>query len=514
MGSIVLVLCLVTCIPWMTSSIALWLMGRYLGVQRATFRQSLVTIAITEAVLLILLLSMISVLTGLRGQRSEHFISLALLAAMLAVRYRIIAWRHVTTWGRTLAMVAVTMATSYPVALIAAKVIVAHYVEAFQVPENSMAPTVLGQRQTHNCEYCQRAFDYAIHAGIEETDQLKCPFCGQIQTTAQSDGRFMSDRILVRKHSLPARWELAVFRKPGRQQTNFLKRIVGLPGEALEIRHGELYANKTLLRKPPSLANDLWFPVATVPNAQSEQALGWTGSARLVDAEWELPQIPLQKNSQEQKFEFSGRVAVSPLLATQSDWSEEGMPVVTADLRLDLLDADVADRMGFSVSWSDGHHQVTATVTSRQFVSITDGEATSTGRLPALAPQVCDYSFHFRDAMASVFINDTQVAVLNLPELTAEQLQATRDVKLEISPGFGLGAVRRVKVFRDVYYRDDVGQTTRFDLGGDQYLALGDNSERSLDSRFWGSVPEKNFVGVVHSTYWPPSRWRTFPRLK
>jgi len=40
-------------------------------------------------------------------------------------------------------------------------------------------------------------------------------------------------------------------------------------------------------------------------------------------------------------------------------------------------------------------------------------------------------------------------------------------------------------------------------LAGDEYYALGDNSRSSLDSRFWGPVPERNLLGPATVVYWP-----------
>ena len=40
---------------------------------------------------------------------------------------------------------------------------------------------------------------------------------------------------------------------------------------------------------------------------------------------------------------------------------------------------------------------------------------------------------------------------------------------------------------------------------GDYYM-MGDNRGNSLDSRFWGPVPQKWIVGVAFATYWPLDR--------
>ena len=50
---------------------------------------------------------------------------------------------------------------------------------------------------------------------------------------------------------------------------------------------------------------------------------------------------------------------------------------------------------------------------------------------------------------------------------------------------------------------------TRFALGPGEYLALGDNSGNSLDSRYWGTVPSRNLLGPASFVHWPfaSPRW-------
>ena len=65
---------------------------------------------------------------------------------------------------------------------------------------------------------------------------------------------YKGDRILVSKFAYqfadPERWDVAVFKYPGGAKTNFIKRLVGLPGETLEIVEGILEIDGRRLEEP------------------------------------------------------------------------------------------------------------------------------------------------------------------------------------------------------------------------------------------------------------------------
>lgn len=58
------------------------------------------------------------------------------------------------------------------------------------------------------------------------------------------------------------------------------------------------------------------------------------------------------------------------------------------------------------------------------------------------------------------------------------------------------------------YYNIGGFGTGEIDIPEDGYYVLGDNSGNSMDSRYWGFVPEENLKGKAFFIYWPPGRMR------
>jgi signal peptidase I len=85
---------------------------------------------------------------------------------------------------------------------------------------------------------------------------------------------YSGDRILVNKYIYsftdPKRWDVVVFKFPGNAQMNYIKRLVGLPGEVLRIYQGDLFsgdknaadeADFAIARKPPDKVLTMRQPV-------------------------------------------------------------------------------------------------------------------------------------------------------------------------------------------------------------------------------------------------------------
>src|SRR5205823_11765223 len=80
-----------------------------------------------------------------------------------------------------------------------------------------------------------------------------CPNCGQTGFDDLPSVECNGDRVLVQKFLYdvrrPRRWEVAVFHFPGEPSPAYVKRVVGLPGEAVKISGGDVYADGRIVRK-------------------------------------------------------------------------------------------------------------------------------------------------------------------------------------------------------------------------------------------------------------------------
>jgi signal peptidase I len=155
---------------------------------------------------------------------------------------------------------------SVVIAFILAFVFRAYVVEAFVIPTGSMAPTLLGEHVRVTCQQCGYTFDfdpldddrrenrggetrpYITHGGPSghaPSLAARCPMCNFPNPVPYGTRISAGDRILVLKYiynfSEPRRWDVVVFKAPHDPDINFIKRLVGLPNEELQIIEGNIY---------------------------------------------------------------------------------------------------------------------------------------------------------------------------------------------------------------------------------------------------------------------------------
>lgn len=64
------------------------------------------------------------------------------------------------------------------------------------------------------------------------------------------------------------------------------------------------------------------------------------------------------------------------------------------------------------------------------------------------------------------------------------------------------------------YGRTTIETGLKFKIPEGQYVVMGDNRERSSDSREWGTVRRDEMVGSAWMRYWPPRALAFIPRAK
>ena len=134
--------------------------------------------------------------------------------------------------------------------------------EGFVIPTGSMAPTLMGRHKDVTCPECGSS--YAVNAdresapardGLGEPPRIIRGTCGNCRYEADvSDApSFSGDRIYVMKQgvALPFfegagrvrldRWDVAVFKLPEEPEVRYIKRLVGMPGEVLRVRSGDIW---------------------------------------------------------------------------------------------------------------------------------------------------------------------------------------------------------------------------------------------------------------------------------
>ena len=175
--------------------------------------------------------------------------------------------------------------------------------EAFVIPTGSMSPALQGQHKDVCCTECGYRFSTTASSEGDERAKLiarrddpaladivagTCPMCRQTMAFRKDlppaapphidldqievASTYPGDRILVNKYIYasqdPDRWDVVVFKFPGNGEMNYIKRLVGLPNETLQIYQGDIFtrpaqgtADFHIERKPPDKVPVMLQPV-------------------------------------------------------------------------------------------------------------------------------------------------------------------------------------------------------------------------------------------------------------
>lgn len=402
--------------------------------------------------------------------------------------------------------------------------------EAYIVPTGSMAPTLLGMHREYTCGNC--GFRFALGTDEEgRGGRPVCPNCGQIDPDRLMASESSGDRLLVHKYLFdlryPQRWEAAVFQNPADLGQAYVKRVVGLPGEAIEIRGGEIYIDGRIARKTGAQQRALRLLVYDHDHTP--------GDIDRLPRWWFRLDGPRGSHSSGWRIE-GPRLVRDPTPAalgrtdwvTYRHWQPDGNrygPIrdfiayngldLPGENRVDdlTLAATIEVRAGIHalqlrLTSGGDRFQVTLPVEGSESAA----EVRRNGRalaLPALAatPRLrcsTDALRRFNRVEASLVDQRLTVTLEGSPIVGPIDFDDPRPAPGSFqSPlaigvtGAGWAELSGVRIYRDTYYTDALANAPRrpfgvgepFQLGPDEYFVLGDNSPVSNDSRFWPDSP-------------------------
>ena len=343
--------------------------------------------------------------------------------------------------------------------------------EAYTIPTGSMQPAILGDAD----------------AGLHD--------------------RVLVDKLVPMLRS-PRRWEVTIFRLPLDERELYVKRLVGLPGETLELRGGDVWIDGRIARKPPGVQDSML------------RAIAWTPDGGLPLAPWFLAAGDVAVDGTSARVPAGGRGTLDlrrPVTARYDHGYDPAWGIeppghsenAVADLELSLTVTALPGPGGLTLAFraDDGVLALwlpaqgdpreasilyaPAQPADHPVRGSTDGPpALDTPRtlwldrsgraLPADRPARVTAAWIDRRITLRV---DDDIWLVHDQTDAGPRHEAPRRAGLSLALEGG-GSLADVIVRRDVFYPPRTA-TTRWEIPEGHYFMLGDNAQASLDSRLF-----------------------------
>ena len=436
------------------------------------------------------------------------------------------------------------------VAIILALVFRAFVVEAFQIPTGSMAETLRGVHWHVRCLRCGYTYDLGSDLGLYTNPQ--CPSCGFIQPKQAMEPLARGDRIFVDKSLFqfqdPRRWDVVIFKNPANPQETYIKRLIGLPGERVELVDGDVYINGTIVRKPRKVQDELWMCLYNNDYQPLEARKHFDMEAKTSpehqNGPWQSPFVTDKDSAWDLNAEGPAvfRLSSDP----QENHVIEYQPRSDNEFRAGYaynsrnmnvrqpFCSDLMIRFWVQSVGNQGHIGALIQKHGVRWFGRVDLEGTLTvgalgengqvltSRKMAFDPKVADrdgwFEFGLADRRAVLRYGPERLS-MDMPPLDLSAAIPNDRPEVSLSGGGDL-TLRHIALYRDTYYLDHgvlrAGKGDPFTLDRDQFFVCGDNSPNSSDSRLWeergignngrtfrtGIVPREYMLGKAFMVYW------------
>ncbi len=407
--------------------------------------------------------------------------------------------------------------------------VVQGFVRPVRVVSGSMAPALLGPHFQIACRDC--GYPVLIDAAQADKDEpVVCSNCGYAKNDLSQAALHTGERVLIDRGAFglrrPRRFQTVAFIEPHEPRRLVVKRIVGLPGERVEIRGGDLFVNDRLARKSWEELREMAVVVhddrfrpgnAGLPSRWRSESGRWTESAAGYHYSGDLQPFTTAPTRSQFTWLTYHHWRCSPLpgLRTKEspvldDYGYNLGPSRTLNPVTDVLLQCHVQTEGegcLAVSLHDGRQtwEVRVWPQRGRAVVVRAGEEVAAG---AFARQDQGESF-----LLEVALCDRQVlAAINERPLVRHAYEVAPAPRRPTSTPIALGAlglaveVREILVARDVFHLPPPGRgkwSLDQPLDDAHYVVLGDNAPIAQDSRVWATpaLPRNALLGPVFR--WP-----------
>lgn len=347
---------------------------------------------------------------------------------------------------------------------------------------------------------------------------------GSMEPTLNGDPRFLrGDRVFINKHFYgirlpftttyiwdwhdPQRWEIVVFKAAhaNPEHKTLIKRVVGMPGERIQIREGDIYINDELVEPPADLQEILHYTtVLMAPREQLENVF-----VQLARETRMPPQFIHWDDAAENLILQIAVTNQTPPMLNPEHENVKRLMADVAEVRKKLAAEGLSSIEAARAAGAADLISASARQVAKDLLIVSDAPQY---RLP-LDP---NSPLYVQDAVKEL---EADVAALR------ERIKGLDDAAIAngaLDEFYGTVSHRTWRVLSD-FVMALTGRTAsadmKYGLSDEErysvipeghYLLLGDNSGNSLDGRVTGWVPRDNIIGRAFCIWWPVGHWRDF----
>jgi signal peptidase I len=356
-------------------------------------------------------------------------------------------------------------------------------IEAYQIPTGSMQPTILGDAAT----------------GIKD--------------------RVLADKLSTMLRD-PRRWEVMIFRFPNDERRLYVKRIVGLPGETLTVRGGDIWVDDAIARKPDHVNDSVLKAIYPVEDGGMDIGRAFTAGPGITVTGRRASFEP----DTDSELRLRHTVRAEYLHGYDPDWgfeknrnAQRSGPEAVPDMELSATVrlAETAEEIVLTLMSDEGDLTVRLVpsgdenaVDARLALTPRDGgdERLLAEHRPADGGRLRvgrDVEIVVRDVDRQIVLWVDGREWARVPDDLSGPRNERPSRALASLAIRGGGEVEELVVRRDIFYEPKISDPT-WNIPDDSYFAMGDNTQGSHDGRTWETMTYTLQDGRQITGFWFP----------